>query len=128
MTPPERFPPDDPREWIRRARGNLDQATTVEHLAEDRCTAAQQTAEKAIKAVCIAHRLSFPFVHDLDRLLRLLQEAGVEIPHSVFLARRLTPYASVVRYPGDYLPVTEQECAEAVSIARDVLRWAREQT
>ena len=26
MKPPERFPPDDPREWLNRARGNLARA------------------------------------------------------------------------------------------------------
>ena len=48
-----RLPPDDPREWLNRARSNLVQAQT--RLAgvylEDLCFAAQQAAEKAIKAV-----------------------------------------------------------------------------
>lgn len=29
MEPPERFPPDDPREWLNRARSNLVRAKTA---------------------------------------------------------------------------------------------------
>jgi hypothetical protein len=56
--PPERRPPDDPREWINRARSNLVRAqTTLPGVyLEDLCFDAQQAAEKAIKAVLIARR------------------------------------------------------------------------
>jgi HEPN domain-containing protein len=53
--PPERFSPDDPREWLNRARSNLAQAQakiTGVYL-EDLCFDAQQAAEKAIKALLI---------------------------------------------------------------------------
>ncbi len=33
MTPPERFPPDDPREWLNRAKSNL--AMAINHTSED---------------------------------------------------------------------------------------------
>lgn len=51
--PPERFAPDDPREWLRRAQNSLVQAgKTDEHVClEDLCFQAQQAAEKALKAV-----------------------------------------------------------------------------
>ena len=53
MKPPERFPPDDPREWLNRARSNLVRAKNQIPGAylEDLCFDAQQAAEKAIKAV-----------------------------------------------------------------------------
>ena len=53
MKPPERFPPDDPREWLNRARSNLVKARhrMPEVYLEDLCFEAQQAAEKAIKAV-----------------------------------------------------------------------------
>jgi HEPN domain-containing protein len=68
--PPERRPPDDPREWINRARSNLVQAqTTLPGVyLEDLCFDAQPAAEKAIKAVLIARGVDFPLVHDLARL------------------------------------------------------------
>ena len=57
MPPRERFPPDDPREWLNRARSNLAKAKTriVDVYWEDLCFDAQQAAEKAIKALLI-HR------------------------------------------------------------------------
>lgn len=64
--PPERRPPDDPREWLNRARGNLLRARAMLPgvYLEDLCFDAQQAAEKAIKAVLIAHGVSFPPIHD----------------------------------------------------------------
>ena len=55
MNPPERFPPDDPREWMNRARGNLARAKKREpgFYLEDLCFDAQQAAEKAIKAMFV---------------------------------------------------------------------------
>jgi HEPN domain-containing protein len=51
--PPERFPPDDPREWLNRARSNLSRAQSriPGVYLEDLCFDAQQAAEKAIKAL-----------------------------------------------------------------------------
>ena len=48
MSPPERFQPDDPREWLNRARSNLALAKSRAPGAylEDLCFEAQQAAEK----------------------------------------------------------------------------------
>ena len=74
----ERFPSDDPREWLNRARSNLIQARGLQPgvYLEDLCFNAQQAAEKAIKALLIHHGVPFPYIHDLTKLLDLLQEAG----------------------------------------------------
>lgn len=128
MKPPERFPPDDPLEWLNRARSNLALAKSriPEAYLEDLCFEAQQVAEKAIKAVMIRRNIEFPYVHDLARLLSLLEEEGEEIPEVVRKAGELTRYALVTRYPGIARPVSEQEYAEAVAIAEAVVRWAEE--
>ena len=67
MSPPERYPPDDPREWMNRARSNLLRARNriPDAYLEDLCFDAQQAAEKAIKAVMIARAIDFSYVHDL---------------------------------------------------------------
>ena len=80
--PHERRPPDDPREWINRARSNLvrAQAMLPGVYLEDLCFDAQQAAEKAIKAVLIARGVYFPLVHDLARLLTILGQSGETIP------------------------------------------------
>ena len=71
MNPPERFPPDDPREWLNRARSNLAMAKNRVPGAylEDLCFQAQQAAEKAVKAVMISRNIDFPYVHNLALLL-----------------------------------------------------------
>ena len=126
MSPPERFAPDDPREWLNRARSNLALAKSQVPGAylEDLCFDAQQAAEKAIKAVMIARGIDFPYVHDLGSLLALLEESGVRIPGAVRAADSLTIYATTTRYPGVGSPVEEREFREAVAIAEAVVRWA----
>ena len=47
---------------------------------EDFCFDAQQAAEKAVKAVFMACGLTFPFIHDLGRLLALLVQGGIACP------------------------------------------------
>ena len=46
MKPPERFPPDDPREWLNRARSNLAMAKNrvPDAYLEDLCFEAQRAA------------------------------------------------------------------------------------
>ena len=128
MKPPERFPPDDPREWMNRARSSLAIAKNrvPQAYLEDLCFEAQQAAEKSIKAVMIARNIEFPYVHDLDHLLSLLEDEGEVIPAPIRQASKLTKYATVTRYPGDMGPVTAQEYAEAIAIAEAVVQWAEE--
>src|SRR5215475_10373250 len=128
MKPHERFAPDDPREWLNRAMSNLALAKSKipGTYLEDLCFEAQQAAEKAIKAVMIRRNIEFPYVHDLARLLSMLEEAGEGIPEMVRKAEELTRYALITRYPGIARPVSEQEYAEAVAVAEEVVRWADE--
>lgn len=126
--PPERFSPDDPREWLNRARSNFAraQAKIMGVYLEDLCFDAQQAAEKAVKALLIKRGVTFPYVHDLAHLVTLLEEAGQEIPEFVRQAEALTRYAVVTRYPGLAEPVTEAYYQEAVAIAKAVLEWVED--
>ena len=128
MNQHERFPPDDPREWLNRARSNLALAKNrvPDAYLEDLCFEAQQAAEKAIKAVMIARKVEFPYVHDLARLLSLLDAVGESIPETVRRAEELTLYATEGRYPGLTNPAVESEYTEALAIAEAVVRWAEE--
>lgn len=57
-----RYPPEDPREWLNRAHSNLELAKNEygkEVYFEDLCFNAQQAAEKAIKAVFVFHKIPF---------------------------------------------------------------------
>ena len=55
MRPRERFPHDDPREWLNRARSNLARARQriPGTYLEDACFDAQQAAEKAVKGLLL---------------------------------------------------------------------------
>ena len=125
----KRFPPDDPREWLNRARSNLAKAQSTsgipEVYLEDLCFDAQQAAEKAIKAVLIHLGARFPYVHDLAQLLALVEQAGQSVSESIRRAASLSDYAVETRYPGLSEPVTWQEYEEAVAIAVEVVRWAQ---
>ena len=125
----KRFPPSDPREWISRAKSNLALARCLIPDAdlEDLCFDAQQAAEKPIKAVFIQRSEIFPFSHDLDRLLRLLERNGHKIPKYMNDAKEWTQYAHVTRYPGTVPPVTLRSYRRAVRIAAAAVRWAERQ-
>jgi len=95
-------PLEDAREWISRARSDLAlaQAKPEGVYLEDLCFHAQQSAEKAIKALLIWHGIKFPYVHDLAALLTLLEKATSDLPDSIRQAERLTQFAVEMRYPG----------------------------
>jgi HEPN domain-containing protein len=125
----KRLPPDDPREWLNRARSNLLRARRVIPgvYLEDLCFDAQQGTEKAIKAVFVHHRWTFPYTHDLTRLLGLLDRNGLKIPKYVRRADALIRFAVEERYPGISGPVTDREYRTAVRIAVAILAWAERQ-
>jgi HEPN domain-containing protein len=127
---PKRLPPDDPREWLNRARSNLVRARRAIPgvYLEDLCYDAQQAAEKAVKAVIVHRGAGFPYTHNLTRLLGLLEKGGLAIPKYVRRAGDLTPYAVESRYPGLSAPVTKRQHRTAVRIATAVIAWAERQT
>jgi HEPN domain-containing protein len=126
---PDRLSPDDPLEWLNRARSDLTLAGIEEPgvYLEDLCFHAQQAAEKAIKGLMIRRQVRFPYVHDLNRLLELVEKDGLQIPVRIQEAARLTRFALADRYPGVGGPVTEEERQDFLRIASDVVQWAQEQ-
>ncbi len=125
--PPERRPPDDPVEWLNRAKSNLARAkadiTIPDIYLEDLCFDAQQAAEKAIKALLLSRNIIFPFVHDLAELVTVLQQSGQAVPAAIAEAARLTRFAVETRYPSLAEAVTRDDYQRAVAIAEEVIRW-----
>lgn len=124
--PPERREPGSAADWLRHAESDLELAQVerpAKVLLEDLCFHTQQAAEKALKAVPIAHKIPFPKTHNIKTLLDLLP-LDVIPPSEVRDAASLTDYAVVSRYPGDLEPVTEEEHQEAITLARAVVHWA----
>ena len=103
------------------------QADNTGAVPEDLCYEAKQTAEKAVKAVFIHRGVRFPYVHDLEPLLRLLEQNGLKVPKYVKDAKELTRFALETRYPGSAGPVDRRQYRRALRIAESVLRWAERQ-
>jgi HEPN domain-containing protein len=128
--------PRDPNElgtsydWLRRAKSNLVRARQPkpeEVLWEDLCFDTQQAAEKALKAVLVARRIPFRFVHDIAELLTLLENQGIILPEEIKASAGLTDYSVESRYPGPFEPITEEEFEKALQIAEAVVTWSESQ-
>jgi HEPN domain-containing protein len=113
--------------WFRRARANLFRAKSIidapEIFYEDYCFDAQQSAEKALKSLCIAHNINFPKTHSIDYLIELLEKKSILIPDDIKQARILTDYAVDTRYPDNFDLIDEAEYQKAIEIAENVLKW-----
>jgi len=122
---PERYPSEDPREWINRAKSNLALAEKMGQniYLEDLCFNTQQAVEKAIKSLLIKYGIDFPFTHDIAKLITLLLKTELDIPEFVEQAVGLTPYATFARYPNSDTPVTDDDYKEALEIAEKIVNW-----
>jgi HEPN domain-containing protein len=125
---PENHRAGSPEEWLRYAHSDLEIARVTpspDMLLEGLCFHAQQTAEKALKALLIALGIDFPRTHSIRRLLDLLP-ADLNVPESIQETASLTDYAVLTRYPGDLEPVDEEEYQEAIRLAETVLSWVEQ--
>ena len=115
------------RGWMQRAKSNMARAklgkVSPDILYEDLCYDAQQATEKALKSLCILHEIVFSRTHDIAYLIELLEKKDLEIPEMVQKAKALTGYAVETRYPGDYVPVREDDYIKAVEVAEEVVAW-----
>lgn len=116
------------RLWLQRAKSNLARAElgkqTQDILYEDLCFDAQQSAEKALKAVMAFLKIDVPKTHSIGYLITLIQDSGkIKVPEPLKEAAILTDYAVTTRYPGDWEPVSEAEYRQAVALAQDVFQW-----
>lgn len=117
-------------EWLQHAESDVRLARLGQGhegiLSGQICFHAQQAAEKALKAVLLAKRISFPLTHDIEALLEIADQGDLAIPIELQDAGWLTPYAVETRYPGDWQEITESEVNEALELAEKTLEWAKE--
>jgi len=122
--------PGSPEEWLESGESDLRLARLASRDSgvrpEQSCFHAQQAAEKALKAVLRFRRIDFPLTHDIEELLRLVEEGGPSMPDVVRQAGFLTPYAVEARYPGHWAVISGTEVAEALSAAEQVVEWAKQ--
>ena len=81
------------------------------------CFHAQQAVEKYLKALLLLRSIPFPRSHDIGELVGPLP-ASVPFPLTPEEQQRLTDYAVVTRYPGEWEPIDRAEAMEAVHLAR----------
>lgn len=82
---------------------------------------AQQTVEKALKAVLEVRGIDYPYTHDLGRFFELLEGSGGS-PSDRDAALALTPWAAEFRY-GDVV-ASSLDRDRAVAVAEAMLAWA----
>lgn len=89
------------------------------------CYLAQQSAEKALKALLIFLNIDFPLVHDLDRLRDLLPlDSSARRDHPDL--GRLTGWAVEARYPDDWPEATAEDAWQAAEQAEALLAAVRQ--
>ena len=130
MTPPDKGKSlGSPDQWMAHAESDLRLACLGQKeksiLAEQICFHAQQAAEKALKAVLLSNNINFPLTHDIEELLGIAEKSGIDLPLEISEASQLTPYAVQTRYPGCMEEIATDEVNEAITLAKQVVTWAK---
>lgn len=117
------------QEWLEKAENDLITAAYVLKLGKQCptdtvCFHAQQCVEKYLKALLVHYERDIPWTHNISLILSRLP-AGARPDLTLDEQQRLTDYATVMRYPGDYEPIPLTEARQAVKIARRVRRQIR---
>ena len=84
---------------------------------------AQQAVEKAMKAALAAEGAEFPHTHDLDGLLELCGNSGLEIPAALEGVDRLAPYGVHMRYGTSHGQALDR--GQALLWAAAAIEWAQ---
>lgn len=79
---------------------------------------AQQTGEKALKALLTRDQVDFSRTHNIGELLRLAEASVPGISTKLDAARDLTRYAVGDRYPGEEAPVEQAAAFLHIALAK----------
>ena len=118
-------------DWFAQAERDLEhsRASARDGRHEWACFAAQQAAEKALKALLLVHNVEAR-EHSLVELLDYVRaQARIEPPPEILTAaRKLDPHYIQARYPGPRGPAPEALyddviAKEMIGCAADLLRW-----
>ena len=111
-------------EWVLKAENDLKNASHTLKIENDCpadtvCFHAQQCVEKYLKALLSLKSTDFPKTHNLKMMMALLP-VSLRPEFTPEEQGTLTNYATFMRYPGDYEPVSLTEARRAVRLARRV--------
>jgi len=118
------------QQWVTKAEHALQNAAHTLPLGDSGpldtvCFHAQQCVEKYLEALLSLHEIDFYRTHDIGALLAL-RPSHLRPELTPEEQARLGDYAVVMRYPGDYEPVSLAEAERAVKIARRVRTQVRQ--
>jgi HEPN domain-containing protein len=110
--------------WFEYAKNDL-RAATIMLSCDDvaprtACFLAQQSAEKALKAILILKGLHVSRTHDLDALSEKLPGKAYK-EFEAFDLTWLTEWSVESRYPGDWPEASREDAKKAVTIATEVI-------
>lgn len=112
------------RAWLVKARTDLASARKLASAPDDYPDVAiyhcQQAAEKALKGFLTFHGQRFEKVHNLPLLVAQAMQIRPEFKGLLDAAERLTPYATLFRYPGDVLEPEPFELEQAMRDAEEI--------
>lgn len=80
----------------------------------------QQAAEKVVKGFLVFCDQAFDRVHDIEVLVRLAMPYETRFVDWLDAGRRLTPYATMFRYPGFTTEPSTEEYRQAVKAAEGI--------
>lgn len=108
------------QQWIERAEEDLCNAEHTLTLKKDCpvgtvCFHAEQCVEKYLKALLVSQRIDFPKTHNIPELIALLPDS-IRPTMPAVEQEQLTDYATVVRYPGDWDPITREDAEKSVEV------------
>lgn len=109
--------------WLAYARSDLDACHALlsdpQPYPRQACFLAQQAAEKALKAILVFLEISFPYIHDLDRVRDLIP-SGWRVKTGHPDLAELTIWAVEARYPDDTPDAVETDARTALELAEAV--------
>ena len=108
-------------DWWKKAQYNLEKAegNFKMNFFDETALLCQQSVEVGLKALVIDKTSSFPKIHDLVQLGKL-----VGVPEKILeLCAKLTPAYIAARYPDSPKDYTKEEAKKLLVYCKEVLAW-----
>ncbi|HJT24233.1 MAG TPA: HEPN domain-containing protein [bacterium] len=117
-------PPELAKLWVEKAENDYKAVQNLLKMGGDCpfdvvCFLAQQCIEKYLKSRLVYLSIEFPKTHEIEGLIKRLPP-GLAIPLTPAEQEKMTNYAWMGRYPGNWEPLTGQQAEEAAALAAKV--------
>lgn len=122
---------DEVKHWLTKSQRDLQAAqillSSETYVLDSAVYHCQQAAEKALKGYLAHQKLELVKTHDLTELIKLCIPFSSTFECLKAAAKTLTPYASELRYPEDYIETDTTEAKQAVKMAVQIVNFVVEQ-